>query len=544
MTQYFIGVDVGTGSARAGVFTENGNLLASAKRPIRIWHEAGSIVEQSSEQIWKAVCGSVKEAIASAGITATSIAGVGFDATCSLVVVKADGAPVAVGPCGDPDRNIIVWMDHRAAGEAAEINSGNHGVLRYVGGSISPEMETPKLLWLKRNLPRSFGAADHFFDLADYLTWRATGSLSRSVCTVTCKWTYLAHEKRWDAAYFKAVGLEELAAEGFSRIGTDIVEPGTALANGLTEAAALDLGLPIGTSVGAALIDAHAGGVGTLGGDGADSGSKVQSRLAYVFGTSACSMASSDNPIFVGGVWGPYYSAMIPGLWLTEGGQSAAGAAIDHLVTMHPASAEARAKAEMEGVSLVAWLDRKATELSPDLTRAVELARSIHVVPEFLGNRSPHADPDARAVIAGIGLEIEIADLISLYIAGLCGIGYGLRQLLETLSRDGIEIGTIVASGGAAQSNLVRQLLADATNAPVAIANTDEPVLLGAAMLGAVAAGRYHSLLEAMKAMSSLSATFSPAGGTIGSLHERRYRAFELLQSADREIRRFAAVGG
>ncbi|MBB5574553.1 MULTISPECIES: FGGY-family carbohydrate kinase [Rhizobium] len=535
MARYFIGVDVGTGSARAGVFTENGNLLASEKRPITIWHEASSIVEQSSEQIWKAVCGSVKEAIVSAGIPATAVAGIGFDATCSLVAIEADGAPVAVGPSGNPDRNIIVWMDHRAAGEAAEINSGDHDVLRYVGGSISPEMETPKLLWLKRNLPQSFAAADHFFDLADYLTWRATGSLSRSVCTVTCKWTYLAHEKRWDAEYFKAIGLEELAAEGFSRIGTDIVEPGTALANGLTEAAALDLGLPIGTAVGAALIDAHAGGVGTLGGDG---GSRVQNRLAYVFGTSACSMASSENPIFVGGVWGPYYSAMIPGLWLTEGGQSAAGAAIDHLVAMHPASAEARAKAEMGGLSLVAWLDRKATELCPDLARAGELARSIHVVPEFLGNRSPHADPDARAVIAGVGLEIEIADLISLYVAGLCGIGYGLRQLLETLSRDGIEIGMIVASGGAAQSNLVRQLLADTTNTPVAIANTEEPVLLGAAMLGAVAAGHHHSLLEAMKAMSSLATIFSPAGGATQLLHENRYRAFELLQSADREIRR------
>ncbi|MBB3456039.1 FGGY-family pentulose kinase [Rhizobium sp. BK313] len=544
MTQYFIGVDVGTGSTRAGVFDENGDLLASAKRPITIWHEAGSIVEQSSEQIWKAVCGSVKEAVASAGIPVAAIAGLGFDATCSLVVVKPDGAPVGVGPSGDPDRNIIVWMDHRAAGEAAEINSGDHEVLRYVGGSISPEMETPKLLWLKRNLPQSFATAGHFFDLADYLTWRATGSLSRSVCTVTCKWTYLAHEKRWDAEYFKTIGLEELAAEGFSRIGTDIVDPGTALANGLTEAAALDLGLPIGTPVGAALIDAHAGGVGTLGGDGADGRSKVQNRLAYVFGTSACSMASSDNPIFVDGVWGPYYSAMIPGLWLTEGGQSAAGAAIDHLVTMHPASNEARGKAETTGLSLVAWLDGQATEMCPDLARAVELAKSVHVVPEFLGNRSPHADPDARAVIAGVGLDTDIADLISLYVAGLCGIGYGLRQLLKTLSEDGIEIGTIVASGGAAQSNLVRQLLADTTNAPVAIANTEEPVLLGAAMLGAVAAGRYHSLLEAMKAMSALSTIFSPAGGTIATLHKNRYRAFELLQSADREIRRFVAASG
>ncbi|APO78455.1 FGGY family carbohydrate kinase protein (plasmid) [Rhizobium etli 8C-3] len=537
MAQYFIGVDIGTGSARAGVFDEDGILLAAAKRPITIWYEAGSIVEQSSEQIWKAICDSVKEAVAAAAIAPAAVAGVGFDATCSLVAVTADGAPVAVGPSGDPNRNIIVWMDHRAAGEAAEINAGDHKVLRYVGGRISPEMETPKLLWLKRHLPASFATAGHFFDLADYLTWRATGSLSRSVCTVTCKWTFLAHEARWDDQYFRDIGLEELVAEGFARIGTDIVDPGTALANGLTQSAAADLGLPVATPVGAALIDAHAGGVGTLGGAQTSGGSDVRNRLAYIFGTSACSMASSDNPIFVGGVWGPYYSAMVPGLWLTEGGQSAAGAAIDHLVSMHAASVEARAKADAAGLTLVAWLDRQATEKCTDLGRAVELAKSLHVVPEFLGNRSPHADPEARGVVSGIGLDSDIPSLISLYVAGLCGIGYGLKQLLERLAQDGIEIDLIVASGGAAQSNLVRQILADTTNVPLAIADTEEPVLLGAAMLAAVAGGRHRSLPDAMQAMSRLSRLFYPVGGAIADLHKRRYQAFGLLQSADRDIR-------
>jgi D-ribulokinase len=357
----YLGIDVGTGSARAGVFNASGKLLASAKRPIDIWHEAGEVVEQSSDQIWSAICESVRDAVSFAGVASTGVMGVGFDATCSLVAVKADGKPVAVGPSGNAKRNIMVWMDHRAAGEAEEINSGGHSVLRYVGGRISPEMETPKLLWLKRNLPESFSAADYFFDLADYLTWRATGSLDRSICTVTCKWTYLAHEKRWDAHYFDGIGLGELAAEGFTRIGTNIVEPGVALVKGLTNEAAADLGLQTGTPVGASLIDAHAGGVGTLGGQikGLDIG--VQRRLAYIFGTSACSMASSETCIFVDGVWGPYYSAMIPGLWLNEGGQSAAGAAIDHLVQMHPASGEATKLAATAGLSLVVWIEQQVT---------------------------------------------------------------------------------------------------------------------------------------------------------------------------------------
>ena len=73
-------------------------------------------------------------------------------------------------------RNVIVWMDHRATAEAGLINAGHHEVLNYVGGRISPEMQPPKLLWLKRNIPKHFKRAGHFFDLSDFLTWKATGS--------------------------------------------------------------------------------------------------------------------------------------------------------------------------------------------------------------------------------------------------------------------------------------------------------------------------------------------------------------------------------
>ncbi|MGO4830903.1 FGGY family pentulose kinase, partial [Rhizobiaceae sp. 2RAB30] len=333
---YLIGVDVGTGSARAGIFDLDGNMLASAKRDITLWREPGGLVEQSSREIWQAVCASVREAVEIAGIAPETVVGMGFDATCSLVVLGPGGKSLAAGPSGDPDRDIIVWMDHRATQQAERINAIDHDVLRYVGGRISPEMETPKLLWLKENRPEIFAAAWQFFDLADFLTFRATGDLARSTCTVTCKWTYLAHERRWDPGYFRAIGLEELADEDFSRIGRDIVDPGTALARGLTEDAARELGLPVGTAVAAGMIDAHAGGIGTVGIGGAP-----QANLGYVFGTSSCTMTSTADPVFVPGVWGPYYSAMVPGMWLNEGGQSAAGAAIDQLLHFHPAAVEA-----------------------------------------------------------------------------------------------------------------------------------------------------------------------------------------------------------
>src|SRR5882762_2819207 len=204
--------------------------------------------------------------MAEAAISPSAVKGLGFDATCSLVVLDAGANPLTVSASGDDRRNVIVWMDHRATAEARSINDTQDDVLRYVGGSVSPEMEIPKLLWLKRHLPSTYNSAGHFFDLADYLSFRATGSTVRSMCTLTCKWNFLAHERRWSGSYFERIGLGDLASDGYAKIGKKIVVPGSALGAGLTKSAAIDLGLLEGTPVGASLIDAHAGGVGTIGG--------------------------------------------------------------------------------------------------------------------------------------------------------------------------------------------------------------------------------------------------------------------------------------
>ena len=533
MGSCFIGVDVGTGSARAGAFDGRGALLGTASHEVETHREGGGIVEQSSAQIWRAVGAAVRGALSEAGAAPADVGGLGFDATCSLVVLGEGGTPLPVGPSEDPARDVVVWMDHRAVDQARRIDEIGHEVLRYVGGRISPEMQTPKLLWLRENRPAVFDVARQFLDLTDFLTWRATGSLARSCCTVTCKWTYLAHERRWDAGYFRAVGLGALAEEGFRRIGQEVVEPGTPLGSGLTEATAADLGLAPGTPVAAGLIDAHAGGVGTVGARGAPGPLRT---MAYVLGTSSCTMTTTEEPAFVPGVWGPYFSAMVPGAWLSEGGQSAAGAAVDHLVAMHPASAEAAGRAAAEGLSLPDWLAGRAAK--GGLSEASRLAGGLHVVPEFLGNRAPHADPGARAVVAGLGLERDLHSLVALYVAGLLGLGCGLRQILEAQAAHGAPVGAVAISGGAGRHPLVRQLLADAAGLPVLAARSEEPVLLGSAMLGAVAAGAFGDLREAMPAMSSVAHVDEPAGGAIRTLHDARFRAFERLQATAREIRR------
>ncbi len=538
MRQAFIGVDVGTSSARAGVFDETGMLLATARCPITVWHEAGNVVEQSSSEIWAACVTAVRAAMAEAALPPSAVKGMGFDATCSLVVLDAAANPLTVSSSGDERRNVIVWMDHRASTEARAVNDTHDEVLRYVGGSISPEMEIPKLLWLKRHLPSTWNSAGHFFDLADYLSFRATGSATRSTCTLTCKWNFLAHEQRWSQSYFERVGLGDLAGEGYAKIGKDVVAPGTPLGRGLTASAALDFGLLQGTPVGASLIDAHAGGVGMIGGRVKPGQSvDVCGRLAYIMGTSACIMATTPEPRFVPGVWGPYYSGMVPGFWLNEGGQSAAGAAIDHLVRSHPAYHEVLAAAQAAGIEILEFLERRIVSRSADPGRAAFHARDVHVLPEFLGNRSPFADPDSRAIVAGLDLDADIGSMERLFVAGLCGLAYGLADVVDAFRSHGVDSDLMVIGGGAGRSALVRQIMADTTGLTVALPETQEPVLLGAAMLGAVAGRSHGSIADAMASMSAIGWQSQPTAPDMAEFHRSKRLVHGLMRRLDREGR-------
>ncbi|WP_419900415.1 FGGY-family carbohydrate kinase [Roseomonas sp. USHLN139] len=524
MQDIVIGIDVGTGSARAGAFTLDGRLLGQAAQPIRAWRPAPDHVQQSSEDIWAAIASAIRAALL--GIGQVTVRGLGFDATCSLVVLDRDFRPVTVSPDGAAEQDIIVWMDHRAADQAARINAGDHAVLRHVGGRVSLEMQTPKLLWLREHLPDSFGRAAHFFDLPDYLTWRATGSTARSLCSTVCKWTFLGHENRWDEGFFRSIGLGVLADEGFARLGTTILPPGAPVGRLRPEAAA-ELGLPAGIPVGASAIDAHAGGLGVIGaalpGEPA-----LNRRLALVGGTSSCHMAVSPEPRFVPGVWGPYHSAMLPGLWLNEGGQSATGALIDHVITTHAAYPAERAAAEAAGQTIYQALNARLARLAQGLDHPARLTAGLHVMPDFHGNRSPRADASLTGMIAGLTLSATADDLARLYLATLQAVAYGTRHIIETMNGQGYAIDIVLACGGGTKNPVFLREHADATGCTLVLPREPEAILLGAAMLGAVAGGAHATLDAAMNAMSGAGETIRPDQG-IRQYHDSKYAIFKEM---------------
>lgn len=482
MRDIVVAVDIGTGSARAGLFDRNGAMLARADRAIAMHRPAENHAEHNSEDIWDAVCQSVRTARETAGIAPSRIAAIGFDATCSLVVRDTLGKPLSVSRTGRNEWDTIVWLDHRALKEADFCTSTKHRVLDFSGKVMSPEMEMPKLMWLKRNLPQQWQKAGYFFDLADFLTWRATGSSARSRCTLTAKWNFLAHETNgWQRDYLHEIGLDDLLERG--SLPQETAPVGSSVGN-LTVQAAAELGLDTQCRVGTGLIDAYAGTLGVLGAF-AGRPEKLEEQLALIAGTSSCIVAFSKDMKPGFGMWGPYFEAVLPGMWLIEGGQSATGALLDHIVRLHSAGGEPDAAIHKRICDRVAVLRAEEGEA---------FAERLHVLPDFHGNRSPLADPHALGVISGLTLDTSFDGLCRLYWRTCVSIALGTRHVLEMMRERGYRLNTLHVTGGHVRNPLLMELYRDVTGCRVVVLKTGDAVLLGTAMIAAVAGGLYAGL--------------------------------------------------
>ncbi|KAI0699834.1 Pentulose kinase [Cytidiella melzeri] len=527
---YYIGVDVGTGSARAALVKQDGTLVASSTVETQTWRDPQDhrIFEQSTTDIWNAISKTVKAVLADAKVSPLDVKGLGFDATCSLAVSDFDMNPITVtkgdqlGQVGE--RNIVLWADHRAEEEAELINSTGNVVLDYVGGVMSVsddfswadatflqlEMEIPKTLWLKRRMKPELFARCQFFDLPDFLTYRATGNNLRSTCSLTCKCSYVPNSG-WQPDFFHKIGLGEFVENNYRQLGGvdgQVATAGLPVGKGLSKQAAEDLGLLEGTPVGSAVIDAYAGWLGTIAARYKE-GDKLSEyvpnldesrhRLAACAGTSTCHIVQSPEGVFVNGVWGPYKDPVFPGWWMNEGGQSSTGQLIDFMIKTHPAYPKLTELAEQQQVSIHNVLHDELEKLRKEngAESFTELTKDMHFYPDLHGNRSPIADPRMRGSIVGLTLDDGLGDLARKFNLTLEGIALQTRHIVDEMNAKGHAIQSIYMSGGQAKNIPLMQLFADTCNMPVVLpASSSAAVVLGAAMLGRFAAelqsGSHH----------------------------------------------------
>jgi FGGY-family pentulose kinase len=205
---------------------------------------------------------------------------------------------------------------------------------------------------------------------------------------------------------------------------TDLLQNGRYLTAGelvgpLSEKAAHDLGLNPGIAVGSGVIDAYAGWIGTVGAKvrldddqlntevPKNDVSQAFTRLAAVAGTSTCHLAMSREPVFVNGVWGPYRDVLLPEYWMAEGGQSATGELLKHVIETHPAFNEAASVAETFNTNVYDYLNEHLREMA-EKAKAPHiswLGRHFFFYGDLFGNRSPIADPKMKGSVIGLSSD-------------------------------------------------------------------------------------------------------------------------------------------
>jgi FGGY-family pentulose kinase len=526
VTPHLLAVDVGTASARAGLFDAAGTLLATASAGFDLYKPLDHHAVYRMDEIWQAVCGAVRDTIARA--PGAVVGGIAFDATSSLVLTARGEPPL------DGAADVFGWMDHRGENEAEEIAATGDRYLDYVGGTLSPEMHLPKLLWLRRNRPAAWARIVAVRDLCDELAYRATGTDRHSVCGLACKFPYLPGDATpWRHELLAGLGISDLVGLGqLSQAPGRVGDRHGSLSVG----AALAMGLAEGVPVSVGLIDAEAGALGVL---GRGFLGEMNRTIALIGGTSTCYMSWAADERQVGGVWGPFKDAVFPGFWMHEAGQSLSGAALDGVLLHHPGGphvASATAHAETAR-AVLEHLDAEGPAF----------AARRHIVPDWLGNRAPLGDGRVRALATGIGEETSRRSFLEQYYATARALALQSRHIVEHLNRHRYAIDRCVLAGGHLRNPLLVRLYRDALGADLVVSDTAEPVLLGTAMVAAVTAGLYPDLFAALDGMAPAQRGLPP-DPRWRAAHEAAYvvylKLFDVRNEIEAEARSWQPASG
>ena len=497
--ELFMGIDVGTQSARAGLCDTAGRLIGSASHPYATFFPQPGWAEQDPQEWWRSICLATRECLEKAKADPSSIAGISFDATSATVLmVDRSAAPL--------DRAIL-WMDQRAVQEVRDIQATGHPCLKYVGGQDSAEWMVPKVLWLKRNKPELFRRAYKVIEATDWIAHRLSGEWTASLCNATCKWNYVSREGGWDPVFFSELGLKEVLSKWPERV----VPMGTRI-GALTAGAAQDLGLIAGIPVAEGGIDAH---VGLLGLNALDPG-----RMGLIMGSSNVAFVLSEQPVFSEEFWGPCPDAILEGTWLIEGGQTSTGSIINWLVDNIHSLAGGD---EHDREAVLANLERGIDEV-PDG------ARGLISLDYWQGNRTPRRDPNARGLIFGLTLAHDSRDLVKSIYEGIC---FGTRHIIDSWRSAGIGVRALSAGGGGTKSRFWLQLTADICNMSIIVPRfADSCGITGSAICAACGAGYYNSLREAAAAMVVEEKTILPSGdpSRFDGIYDRYLKLYEATR--------------
>lgn len=501
---YLLGIDVGTTGCKALLIEAAGRVVADAtieypmSTPKPLW------AEQDPDDWWSATVASIRRVLEQSGAKAEQVVGVGLTGQMHGLVLL-DGKGNVLRPC-------IMWNDQRTAEQCATITEhvGAKELLKLTGNLVLPGFTAPKIVWVRENEPEIYQRIAHVLLPKDYIRYRLTGEFFSEVSDASGTSMFDVGRRRWSD--------EMLAALDVPREWLPEVTESPVASAKISAAAANETGLAVGMPA--------IGGGGDQAAQAVGSGIVNEGLVSATLGTSGVVFAASDSyRIEPEGRLHAFCHA-VPGKWHLMGVMlSAAGSFRWYRDTLGDAEIT---RAEQEGRDPYDLLTEAAATVEPG-------CEGLLFLPYLTGERTPHADPNARGAFVGLTLRHTKAHLTR---AVLEGVSYGMCDSLQLMRDLGLSIRQVRASGGGARSKLWRQMLADVFNAEIVTLNVTQGAAYGAALLAGVGVGIYADVPTACQQVIALAGRTKPGPATnTYAAYYPRYRALYPALAAE-----FAAI--
>ena len=457
---YFLGVDIGTSGTKTILIDERGRILAEASASYKLYHPRPLWSEQNPDDWWKATVKTIREVVAVAGKPASSIKAIGLSGQMhGSVFLDKDDKVI---------RPALLWNDQRTAEECEEIETragGRRALIRMVANPALTGFTAPKILWLRNHEPRNYARLNKVLLPKDDVRRRLTGEYATEVSDASGMLLLDVKKRQWST---KLLGKLDLDASLLGKVYESEDVTGC-----LTKKAAKTLGLTTDCVVVGGAGDCAANAVGT--------GVVRSGVLSTSIGTSGVMFVHSNEvQVDPEGRLHTFCHA-VRGKWHMMGVNLCAGGSLQWFAE--------NLCAEI-GENVYEVLNREAARANPG-------SDGLYFLPYLAGERTPHADPDARGCFVGLTLAHQRAQIARSIMEG---VTYSMRDSLEIIRSMNVPVKQVRVSGGGSKSKLWRQLQADVFGTKAVTINAEQGPAYGVALLAAVGAGAYANIQQACSA--------------------------------------------
>ena len=473
----FLGIDVGTSGTKALAMREDGTILATATTTYPLSNPQPGWSEQDPADWWDATIASVKKVLKAGKVKPDDVAGIGLSGQMHGSVFLDKNQQVI--------RPAILWNDQRTAAECAEIEKkagGRDKLIQMVANPALTGFTAPKILWLRRHEPKHYDKTTQILLPKDYVRFRLTGEYATEVSDASGTLLLDVRNREWSKPLLEKLDI--------SLSVLPKVYESEEVSGQLSDAAAKLLGLKKGVPVVGGGGDQAAGAIGN--------GIVKRGVISATMGTSGVVFAHSDEVQIdpLGRVH--TFCHAVRDKWHVMGVVLSAGGSLQWY-------------RNQLGLTEIAAAKRLKTDpynlITEEAAEAPAGCEGLYFLPYLTGERTPHADPNARGAWIGLSLRHTRPHLIRSVMEGAT---YAMRDCLEIINELKIPIREIRLSGGGARSDFWRQMQADVYGRRVVTINTEEGPAYGVALLAAAGTGRYKSVVEACTAAIKVTTSTDP----------------------------------